>query len=1165
MDKLEDLLKDSNKEIFLNKIEETRGYVLEELKAKNSMPTLDFLLNNLTASSVYFILENYDLSKENNKKIINFINDNPISDNDFNILNFNKEMIESFLKEKKDLPKRVVLDLHTFKNFQNEIQEQLENNENMDIILRKSMRKFNMDDVLSLPKKDLKKIFGYLDVFQFKKSEHKEIYKNIALSFDNCSFRDFENYHFDESDKDLIAILLSSERLYSYSKYEDFKKLNGFEKIVSKMDYFENFNHKDLSSFKNKEIIDNKEKIQSVLENKVKLSSYNSLQELVKIDVGTEGFEEIFDNDFFKKIILKNFDMFSKSSSWFGYLQDYETIEERERRVIVFKGALDFFLDNQNIKMTTSSLIEHYWKATSNILDSNQKSQKLIDLKEAIDEKFRKLFSQNFDFEMKNENFTLSNKSLHEDVYEKIREEIKNKDSINALLYLSNMFLNSGNNSSYLIKQDLVEMGFRIAEKNKDLVLNVFSFLENEKQSLMSSEEIEKLKSIKNSGVLNDEENILSYEKNIENIGKNLFSLIFNIDKNFKNFILKNESSTISKELVHFCLVKIKEDDEHIDFLNKYLSKHYNEVIEDKVLLTNILASEKQSLIFKLEKTNTEENFKDLTKISLEVKKITERNEKIKDFVYDNDNNFYKKIERYRNKLSSLIFKEDLALIKENKEELIKEYAKNDKIIKDLKTEFQEKELLLGYEELKSKIMNVFKQKDFSLAKELHNCSNIFKNNWFEEFTSKMEYEDLIENIKNKVFFQWLEKSISYENKTNIKFKDFGNDKNINILKNLHQKFDSSKFLYFFNTKDKNFIKDFVVDNFPLQTIYSYAFLPEGKNSIWKNPILDDTPYSNEQMKRLLENMDKIGFFSYMDVNADYDALFRSQLESLKKNNMSRKDFLDYMKEENKLCYAILARSDIFNFDLNRTSEQDKKKNLSELEHDYFLNNFDFDAVMEGVNEVFSKYEKHDFQSEKEINLKLITRAINSVIFLSYYTEKINYGKPDEYGSKLSEENSKKLVDFLYEKNPLLLINARRVGAIDNLTGYIKDNIESFYDIKKIKNILLPENVLMPKYFHMEKNIEVISDILKVFVNHAISIKDNEFINNIKFELEQWQKLENENGSIKRKIYKTKDTQILEELTKDSELINTLKNANLNIKLNTVLKQKDEKIKSNKI
>lgn len=310
-----------NKPILHQYINDSKGYIFHFLKKYEIYPSLEIFVNHdrFNPYSLKFIIDNYSLNNNDIHRLRPLFDeyiDNVIS-NSF----FSEEEFLNYLINNKPLPSNVTLPGSFINNNKEELLNYINRNTSfykniLFSLFYDNFSKFSKEEILSLPF-EIKSMFFkqtyYLKQSFFTDKDIKNdcfntILKNIKNAKEPSTITiDFNQYHVEQEDKDIILFFLTHDKKYNYLKDYDTYSFNipGFSKLFTPYEFLTTINPLSFESFNLDDAKKHKKDIQHALLNIAQKDSSFNLLSYTKQNMKTEVFEEIIDLDFFTNFMTQ--------------------------------------------------------------------------------------------------------------------------------------------------------------------------------------------------------------------------------------------------------------------------------------------------------------------------------------------------------------------------------------------------------------------------------------------------------------------------------------------------------------------------------------------------------------------------------------------------------------------------------------------------------------------------------------------------------------------------------------------------------------------------------------------------------------------------------------------------------------------------------------------
>lgn len=1105
LEKLNDkkyLYKVSQDADLLNReINETRGYILYLMEKEKITPSLEALLEKENVFSLNFILRNYELNKQQLRSIKKYFahyGDNQV----VNEVLESKE-VEQYLKEEKLLPKKTILSLDFINNHAKEIVKSYHLYEfDMGNILKNSFKKMSVDEFLSISPAILE---NNPDLFllksgSFSNKNFKKRYKEVYLKFlDNNPnekpyVKDFESYHFEQEDKDMLMFLLKSNTV-SYSRFNEYDTLEtipGVKDILSPLEFFTEINSLNIKSISESDI----EKDRNFIEDKIltnfkdnKRYSIDIMESLINIKCSAEQFANLVTPNFITKLITihpqkKLYIALNKDDADAKVKKDH--FDKILLKTLIIHKDDDKFLERVDIDDIIRILHKQYIKFKSsfhvNVEDVNSYIKTLEDIYVKVLPK--KITTDNIesllDYNKLNNTGDGGNLLFCAEVIPFIEQVAINYPSVNLFALLTSHYSEAFNKFDHEEQKKLTKIisnvGQSINQKDAKDVANHYKFKLPTKLFILKN-------SSKVSLEENLENNFLRYkELNFKNVSADLFKTAFDIKKEFKNFIIK-EKKYYGDRFIYMLL----RDEKLHSYLKQYVKipEILSQIKEDKELVNTILSNKIGKELLNIDNTEYEKEVFNNALIEMKKYEITSRQ--------------LNQLEKEQ--------KEELALLdtmrrsnnsNNNVEEKLKEKVNLSKEqINALRTE--------GYK-FKDNIGNNLKQLSFGFFNE--QIENLLKtNNFFgvssvksylgqeaelkiNDYIAKLDFNSIVKNMENDSFTTILLGSLGYNNNSKIKFTNLKESERKIVCQLLLEHVTSpEKIFQFFPKEDLNFAKQFIIEHLPSEVFHnSNFFYRQKKKSFWVDEgdaVFEQ--YSNEEIIKLYKKLEKKGSIF---CNKHEDKIERFFSSNFADNETQYLELVDYAKNNDLKLYVILSNSNIFS-ELNSFKEAkiNNKDTIEKQDHDYFIKHFDISLINQGISLMLDEMKMYE-KGEKDYNHTQIAATMKTTIFnFNYQKESFK----DIYGSNISEKDSYELLEILLQKAPMLLTG--RLGSIENLSEYLKANFGNHAKNIELENFIMPDERFCPEYFNINAQQD---NYQNYYVNAMFEGLINYYINNNK-------------------------------------------------------------------
>ena len=1005
-----------NKELLDTQIEETQGYILYLLKRQELLPPLDFLLDEkeetVSVFSLNFILNNYKLSRSQIgmlRKYFSGYGDNDIA-NDV----LNEEELTNNLLSGDTITKKTKFTKELLNELSEEIINYYKNNDEDKILnnIHASVKGFTKEDIYNIDSKLLKTfsttIFNANPEY-FEDKKYREEYKKLLLNKNRLTFRHFENYVFDDNDKDFLISLIIKD---DYRSYDDWIKIKGVKEILTPLEYFENTYTRHIDNFSLQDLKTDKEKIQDILlsQEYVHKNTYGNrepqIYEYVKLNASQEQFEIIIDNKFLDKF----FKVYNKSYSWSRMDDEREYREKNNHinRLIINKVVEnpDFIteLENYDIHNILSRTAEHY------------KSNMYL---KGVDAEFERIFAQCFAIYLKEISKT-SNimKRAGNNIYNIMEYSLYFKEvslenillensNINTLLQLAQVIDKQRKNKSHYKKHEEENLSKISILLNKDSV------------KLIENYTGVSLKKSKKENVVSNIENDVFKLSVLDDIDEEYLSLLLMSDKKQRKILLDS-----NKELPFSTLRTLFHniESEGVEsFLITYIKNSKESLSKNDEFKTFILKSPEFKKYYTVE-INKEEQINILEKLLLLYKEKSNREEKNKNLYEE----FQKKNSNGDDYYDS---------------EIYQNYQKESKI---LDNKIESLSDLISQDFISEYTYTLLVNKDFNKFNEINSMR--FRTDSFLKYINSLDFTTLMENLDNSLFVELIKANIRYNDETDIKLSSFSEKENRVIVDKLLENLPLSAIFSIISTNE-DFYKEILIEKSPHEIIYNYKMRVGG---FYKKP------YSVEEVIKFIQSANSQPDILFAPGVNDGSSLVDMISRNFEKSEQDYLKLVEYAKSNNLKLYTILSSSNCY----RDFRPRDPDKLSDESDADYLKNNFDINKVIDGVEVILNEYYEKLTDENNAAFERGVVPAISRVIWSSYYT----HSNSNTYYSVFDKEQSDKLIKVLAKNAPLFLMTCSSIGVYQNLSKHLSENFGDYFDDISLSDLIYPTKNLIENW-----------------------------------------------------------------------------------------------------
>lgn len=399
-EQLEEISRDVN--LLKQSSIDTCGFVFEQLKNVNMSPEKDIMMNSLNIFSISYLLDNYELSKEDKVKLLPFF----ASSSNHSIIEESTstdESIISFLKEKKPLYRSTILDYDVFCSHTEEIKHQFELDEySMSEILVKSAKTWGYKKISKISKSilfDMPFFFEALTPGELNTPEIKPLFKEYLLTVlkngYGVTYNDIIDYWFEQEDRELLEKFLEStnDNPRKSISYAQIQSLNGADKLISKIDYFEKYKVLDFTGWSKEDLKEKKLYIQSCIKRhfSTEKKRRSQIESLFQIEGAmADELSIVMDANFLKELLVSGSFYISSGSD----RDDTEYVEKQT----VFAILMSEIMSNSDLfEGFSSSLLQdiyYYISSAKKIRTGKLEDEEAQRLKGNFDLFFKNVFAK---------------------------------------------------------------------------------------------------------------------------------------------------------------------------------------------------------------------------------------------------------------------------------------------------------------------------------------------------------------------------------------------------------------------------------------------------------------------------------------------------------------------------------------------------------------------------------------------------------------------------------------------------------------------------------------------------------------------------------------------------------------------------------------------------
>lgn len=1076
------------------------GFVLFRMKQEGLVPDLGLLMDCASPCSLAFILDNFDLTMGQKKRLGPFFKNSARAKRVDGPMD--KEAIDDALKNKGELRSDAVLDLGQLREHWKALVDLMdsEDGRSVETVVENSLKGLSPDEALSLDKGFLSRVLDSLERVPgiFSTERGRLEYKELSLEYRRANgqrprLSDFSNWPFGPEDKKLLVSLLEPRRDGGHCEpYSSLAKIPGAAALITKVEYLKGFGP-DVDHFTSAEVLENISLIRGVWKGLAEgdgKRNHRWVGDLLQAKSSVEAFKEVVDQGFVKDLLDKGM-----STDFGGVWQDDQDSLEKLahlRRVILTHAS-----KSKNTVMGGS--------AAGHLMDDFMSSQRVNPESGdgAIVARYctglikRHLDSSSQDFY---ETVSYSTGSwFSEAIWMPVALACEENPSANALLFLLSgleIVAKRGGWQNSVQKKGLEESVERVCsrldERTVAIVCKPFGF-----ESKSKGTGVRAKASFEDCFLMAD-------YKSFSSLPEGTAKLLSRFDPDFGKRVLE-----LGIPLPENVLLGMLHGDaeKNKGFLRDYVRMFGNEIQGltgfQKALTTHPMGtwisgreSEsrdsgllKRAVLLAPELFGANEDLLELEK----QRKAADREASRRD-----GDGWYGPSNEGEPESSEEKGDESL--------------AKRSESLSALKTRLgnEMRDLLEGmsFEALNEGLKEALKNKDWTVFNALEKKAPSAQGAglMFAEALNAMGSREVLDHLSQAAFRRQVASSMPYDMKDlKVSLSYPSAKENTEVARALTGCFDGEddriKSLGFFDKKARSgFAAEFALEMFPSAVPYSYRLSPVCKTadkSQYSSSLVAGL-YSGRQLISLWDGLEKEGgWLCNQDVNARTADFFAENFENDKEGFLG---FLE-MAKDRPVLYAMLCNSSVIervNDSWRKDRDFEGGRPRDEMSSRFALENFDWGVLMKGVGEVCDMMRERD--GDPGFNQKLASRILSSVVWTTYWDTTDRSTGATGYHSLLPADKTRGLIGVLFEKAPLFLMGTKVIGCEDNVPGHIQEMFGAYAREGSAISFLLPAHAHKLEYFAIENRFETYcDDILKGAMSWLLDDK-----NKVELEFFDW-------------------------------------------------------------
>jgi hypothetical protein len=923
-----------NRDELLKEIRQTKGFILNRLKDENLMPKIEWLWQDISSYSVIFIIDNYYLPEEAKKELNEYLNErNQFTITEEKLVATN---MQQALEKGISYPHESKLSLSLLKQYPKAVENLMTNDKNIKSQVRSILNQLTLEELLTIDDKFFTRNFALLKEVShlMHLDEAKEFYKKVARQVqENLNNKDdarvkkeyalnlFENYIFNDNEKDFLFELIKNEEAYRRS-FSLIEKIPSARSLISKEEFFTHFKNDDLSFFSLHETDQYQELISQIWLNDYLSNEVIALDDFLLKKTTLEQFKTIITQEFIEKL-------YNADKSFHINFNEEESPERKIKDLFVKKALFNIIIKNPDSFKSNVNIIDFM-----NIFEQCNKSKQLndnekIQAKQIMNKKFHEaLQAENF--------FSLYNESnvYRPSLYDCFINEAENHPSANLLIMMIKTYLQSGYNGEFTFaqKRKVGEIINQVVSKiNDEEVVEISSWMKFPIDTDLLNKNAPKSPGFS--------ENMLSIEEyHPAQTGEhmNVF-LITEFEKFSQKFIQEKgvlNNYSLKRILNH------KEVD-RLTFMHDYIAIH-PEILNDKEL-RQIFKKNKNMVHYVQESAEEKEKnwseFLSLVKQCIALQEIEQQKDSLKP-----------------TKKSD--FNTDTQEIKDLKEAM-KVYIDN-----------------IDVETFEQKFRNLLNEKEFNIVRFIqYSCHFEKKDILIKEYLKTLDYEQWTQNLEQNAFVKIAKTILTQGSRMNtIDIDDAQQAFNLASLLSIKMQEPSYNILTSFTQKSRaSFIHEFLIEHATKEMFYDFQFQVNTDPHSKKESLINK-PFTNEQILRAYHKMEKNGsVFQDKNFRENEIKLFDYNFVN---NELAYHEMIKIAQDYPKL-YVLLSKNDIYRDMVDKEFE-----NSEEAQNAYLVKHFNLDILLEGFKEMIEELHTQD---RTQINTEVLKKASTIFLSGTYY------------------------------------------------------------------------------------------------------------------------------------------------------------------------------------
>jgi hypothetical protein len=1091
-------------------VEASSGYVLQKMRQEGLMPSLEILMACPSADSLSFILDHYELDREQRVVLAPFFQRETGNERLAGGV-WDEARIERALLSAEPLPKTAALSVDLLMRHPQAIEKQAEFGEyEFENMLTRSVQALSLKEFMRLDRGMLVSNHYLFEACNrhYHDNEFKRLAKDLGkeASAGRGGLLRLENYSswpFGPEDKDFLAALLA-ERCVEPRRCLDWanvKALHGAEELIGREEFFDRFNPRDIDMFSTEEVVANKGRIQASWLGQIQAEDYGRISRLVSFKCLAQSFALVFDEDFAKRVLDLPGSTLDFSSAW---QDDYES----KKKLWSMKAAVSKAAAAEPERYVEKMGVYALGHIARDVL-SDRRSNFEPGEKEEADAYGRLIVSSFMPIILRSREPSFHDMASAANLWTGkelglyVGEWMMVHPSANALRMLSKSWSKHASYGGWeekRVAKDIEELAARIAgdidpRAARMIMAEAGMPLPAQQRGLlgMGLELHAKWRAEKQE----DEYNFLAIPSaELPSLSSELLLMIALTDD---GFISKFKASKARPPEDLLLSLLDNGAERQIKMLAELVAQHELHAMGMASFAPKLLAHKDASKVVDVAKWSTPPSWSSVEDALGELRAAAEATEVAKSFLpkkvepsqnyrYNDDDDDDDDDEESNHEGAQKDVSMDHA--KHRVKQLAEVKKKLGKRVADALVAMPHALVEKNMKEMVDK--GRFADMEALIQNRFHRSIDIDIDALLRGKVEALARMDLHESLEEqgedaRALRAFIVRSVDY-NGTSAMSLDAGSvEKNTRLASALMPLFGENPtkvFAVFAASAAASFSNEFAIEHFAHLIPYSYTLAPVGEDRISRgeDKYIVKRPYTNEQMIKMWDRMDQgSGFFCDTDVNADYGHFVSANFKGDSKRYLA---CLEMAKSRPKL-YCVLFNSQLSEeFAQEQVQLEQEKKGLTkkggkkkdgqeqerltrdELAMRFNTSHIDWAVVRQGMSEIFEEMANRD--GEPGFSRKIANKAIDHALWQTY--AEVEKGQaPMERLSALTQEQSHDMLAMICAKAPMRVYEISKLGVFDSVSARIASHAPLYFGEDAVERFVFPPDAHMVEHYSLEQ------------------------------------------------------------------------------------------------